>query len=236
MALWERLKSPPQQDGEADARFGRALEGLVGRLQRLPHPSLLDLGFTCGANIDFFVRLGCRVHVDDYTATLMSRPAAAPVEEKKASRPEPRKAGAKKKASRPRLPPVEHETGGFQAVLCWDIFDYLSQEETVLMAREVRRVTAPGGFLLGIFGPSRTGETRPPLRFRIKEAGRVQAEKVEGPLLRPHHLANRDINKLFPDFEIAQTVLLRNGSREMLLQKRAKRERRLGDPYVMALV
>jgi len=222
MALWERLKSPPQHAGEADARFGRALEGLVGRLQRLPHPSVLDLGFTCGTNIDFFVRLGCRVHVDDYTATLMSRPAPAPAEEKK--------------ASRPRLPPVEHETGGFQAVLCWDIFDYLSQEETVLMAREVRRVTAPGGLLLGIFGSSRTGETRAPLRFRIQEAGRVHAEKVEGPLLRPHHLANRDINKLFPDFEIAQTVLLRNGSREMLLQKRAKRERRLGDPYVMALI
>jgi hypothetical protein len=202
----------------------------------MPHPSLLDMGFTCGSNIDFFVRLGCRVHVDDYTATLMSRPVPAPVEERRTARPGPRKASAKKKVARPRLPPVEHETAGFQAVVCWDLFDYLSEEETILMAREVRRVTAPGGYLLAIFGPSRTGETRSPLRFRIQEVGRVHAEKIEGPLLRPHHLANRDINKLFPDFEIAQTVLLRNGSREMLLQKRAKRERRLGDPYVMALI
>jgi hypothetical protein len=234
MALWDRLKSPPPGGGDADVRFGRALEGLVGRLRRLPHPSLLDLGFTCGANIDFFVRLGCRVHVDDYTATLISRPA--PAQERKPARRAPGKTPARKKPPVPRLPPVEHESGEFQAVLCWDLFDYLSEEEAVLMAREVRRVTAPGGYLLGIFGPARTGETRPPLRFRIQEAGRVRAERIEGPLLRPHHLANRDINKLFPDFEIAQTVLLRNGSREMLLQKRVRRERRLGDPYVVALI
>ncbi len=243
MTWWQRERSTPTAAGlpGSSVRFGRSLEGLVTRLRRLPHPRLLDLGYTCGSNIDYFIRLGCKVHVDDYTATLLTRPRPAPpTEGRGASRDRrPARAAARSKPAAttpPAIPPVDHDTSAFQAVLCWDLFDYLAEPEALAVAGEIRRVTAPGGFVLALFGPARDAASRPPRRFRIRAAGHVEPEDVEGPRLRPHHLPNRDILRLFPDFDIAQTVLLKNGVREMLLEKRNGSERRLSEPQMVSLI
>lgn len=243
MTWWQREKSLPAAAGlpGSEVRFGRVLEGLVGHLRRLSHPRLLDLGYTCGSNIDYFIRLGCKVHVDDYTATLLSRPR--PVRSAGGGREgRARRAGAGHPKGRmatppsPAIPPVEHDTAAFEAVLCWDLFDYLSGEEAGKVAAEIRRVTAPGGFVLALFGPAPDAGARPPRRFRIRAAGRVESEDLDGPRLLPHHFPNRDILRLFPDFEIAQTVLLKNGIREMLLQKRNTSQRRLSEPQMVSLI
>jgi hypothetical protein len=242
MTWWQRMKSeaPTAGPSGSEVRFGRVLEGLVGRLQRLGHPCLLDLGYTCGSNIDYFIRLGCKVHVDDYTATLLSRPRPVPPPDggggkARRSSPGPTK-GKVAKVPPPAIPPVEHATAAFQAVLCWDLFDYLAAAEAQAVAAEIHRVTAPGGYVLALFGPARAVAARPPRRFRIRAPGRVEPEDVDGPRLLSHHFPNRDILRLFPEFDIAQTVLLKNGIREMLLQKRNTLERRLSEPQMVPLI
>jgi methyltransferase family protein len=215
MSLWERQKNPapvgtPAKD--AAVRFGRTIESLVTRLKRMTRPSLLDLGPTCGSTIEYFIRLGCRVQADDYIPGLLSRPvppSAAPATGRPSAAPRPSP-----------MPPVEHESGRFDAVLCWDLFDYLPAPEAEQVGREVRRVTAEGGYVLAFFGPRTETATVAPRRFRIGAAGDLAVEDVAGPRRAAHHLANRDVQRIFPDFEIAQTVLLKNGVREMLLQKR----------------
>ena len=98
MSLWDRLRSP---EGEArpstrEVRSSRALEGLKGRLKKFKHPQLLDMGYTTGANIDFFVKLGCRVHVDDYIETVIQKRPSPPPPEKKQVR---RTSGLRRKRS-----------------------------------------------------------------------------------------------------------------------------------------
>jgi hypothetical protein len=99
------------------------------------------------------------------------------------------------------------------------------------------RVLAPGGYLLGLFGASRENAPRSPRRFRIHGPGEVRVEEIAGHRILPHHLANRDITRIFPGYETVQTVLLKNGTREMLLQKRRTRsEGRLGEPRMVSPV
>ena len=116
MTWWQRLvsshPSPAGGSGE-DIHYGRSLKGLAARLKKLPHPRLLDLGHTCGPNIDFFVQLGCKVHVDDYATSLLERPQPAPAEtEAKATRKDQAKgfpAGKKKVAPAVHIPPVKYQ-------------------------------------------------------------------------------------------------------------------------------
>ena len=238
MTWWQKMvssQSVPEQD--EGMHYGRALKELTGRLKKLDHPRLLDLGLTCGANIDFFIRLGCKVHVDDYAASLMGRPQPAP-SQAKAAAPENSFSPRKKKPARTKvsIPPLDYEEGDFQAVLCWDLFDQLSGPEAVAVAAELNRVTDSGGFLLALFGPARDSERRRPRRFRILDDKSVRAESVKGPDFIPHHLPNRDITHLFGDYEVGHTVLLKDGTREMLLRKRRGVEKRLREPLMVSLV
>ena len=180
MTWWQRLvsshPSPAGGSGE-DIHYGRSLKGLAARLKKLPHPRLLDLGHTCGPNIDFFVQLGCKVHVDDYATSLLERPQPAPAEtEAKATRKDQAKgfpAGKKKVAPAVHIPPVEYAAGQFDAILCWDLFDYLTVAEATALAKEIDRVTAPGGSLLAV-SPAQMrwpGPLRGANLFRLTGAG-----------------------------------------------------------------
>lgn len=240
MTWWQKMvssQSAPAGQPSGDIHYGRVLEELTGRLKNAGHPRLLDLGSTCGANIEFFIRLGCKVHVDDYAASLMGRPQVAPAPEKAAAPVESFSSRKKRPASRKvNIPPVDYEDGAFQAVLCWDLFDYLSGPETVAMAAEINRVTACGGFLLALFGPARDRTRRRPRRFRILDQKSVRAELLPGPDYIPHHLPNREIAHLFADYEMGHTVLLKDGTREMLLRKRRGSESRLREPRMISII
>lgn len=244
MSFWERLRTLRGETGDAQAevRASRTLEWLKGRLKKMAHPRLLDMGYTTGANIDFFVRLGCKVHVDDYIATTLQRRADRPARRPDAGgshraplagrRRDRRSAGAK---PRVEIPPVEYETGQFDVVLCWDLFDYLSPEEAIQAGREIRRIISEGGYLLGYFGPRQEDAVRAPRRFRIRGDG-IEVQELEGPRVQPFHLANRDLQKIFPDFEVSQTILLRSGVREVLLRKKTSAGRRRSSPLLCTQV
>jgi hypothetical protein len=240
---WQRLVSShpsPVSGDEEDVRYGRSLKGLAARLKKKSHPRLLDLGHTCGANIDFFVQLGCKVHVDDYAGSLLERPPVVEDSEEEVSSPPPRGNGfparEKKAAPMVNIPPVEYESGQFDAILCWDLFDQLTSSEAAVLADEVNRVTAPGGLLLALFGPARNTAARSPRRFRIDGEQTITAQSLSGPQIVPQHLPNREIARLFKDFEIGQTVLLKNGTREMMLFKKERPRSRFHEPRMVSLV
>ncbi|MFQ5768630.1 MAG: class I SAM-dependent methyltransferase, partial [Acidobacteriota bacterium] len=175
----------------------------------------------------YFVQLGCEVHVDDYVANLLARSPGRPTSEIKPGRKhaKTRRIGptAQKDDPRPasRVPLRDHESGVFQAVLCWDLFDYVRHEDLRAIGQEISRVTAPGGFIFALFGPPVSGsEIRSPQRFRLRSDGLAEAKDVGRSKVRPLHLPNREIVKIFHQFDTARTVLLRNGTREMLFHKR----------------
>lgn len=239
MTWWQRLVSSRVQSDpvQLDIHYGRSLQELVRRLKKVEHPRLLDLGFTSGSNIDFFHRQGCKVHVDDFTSSLMNRPMIVRDDEENTTHQTRSTGEAKKAAPRPvNLPPLDYGDAQFDAILGWDLFDYLEEDEAAAMAAEIDRVTRPGGWLLALFGPARQEQPRQARRYHIEEENRVRGENVAGASIKIHHYANRDIARLFRKYEISHTVLLKDGTREILLKKHSRRPSGSGEPRMVNLV
>ncbi|HKQ97184.1 MAG TPA: hypothetical protein VJV75_04850, partial [Candidatus Polarisedimenticolia bacterium] len=60
-----------------------------------------------------------------------------------------------------------------------------------------------------------------PRRFRVLDETRFQVDPFSGRALPRHLYQNRDIEKMFTDLRIAELYFLKNGVREMMLEKRA---------------
>jgi len=189
-----------------------ALEEMTGRLARRERPDILDVGPLCDQNIQHFLSQGCRVFIEA-AEDLRRFPQRFPPrdEEQTAAEGEP--------PPPPRIV-LSYPDRHFDAVLLWDVMDYLPEEIAGPVGQEVRRISRDGA-LAYLFSDSRKGAPPEPLlRFRIQEGRSVAAEPMAGPLLARCHREIRDLLRLFPSFEVVRSTLLRSQLREVLLKLR----------------
>jgi SAM-dependent methyltransferase len=168
-----------------------------------PTAEVVDLGPIVGANVAFLgERIGCKIHVEDLYADL-DRHASHGALDRFAEFLERRFA----------LP-----DGSADAVLCWDIFDYLAPAAASVLAGELIRVLRPGGTLLGFFsggGPDDGCYTK----YVIEEDWRLRLRSYAAACHRERVLQNREITNLFAGLELFGSVLLKSGVREVLFCK-----------------
>jgi len=165
---------------------------------------LVDLGPVIGANISFLgERIDCKIHVEDLFADLDRHARQGALD---------------------RLP--EFLGGRFalldasvDAVLCWEIFDYLDAAAAGVLAGELRRVLRPGGALLGFFGAGGPDEMRY-TKYVIEDESHLRSSFYAA-ACRRRVLQNRDINNLFAGLELFDSVLRKSGVREVLFRKPA---------------
>ena len=110
----------------------------------------------------------------------------------------------------------------FDAVLAWDYLDFLGPGEARDFSRDLQRIVKPGGIVMAYF-TSREGERREPhRRFRILGADRIEWAPLGVSRSLRHVYQNRDIERMFEGFRTHFAVVMQNGSREILLEKRAE--------------
>jgi SAM-dependent methyltransferase len=109
----------------------------------------------------------------------------------------------------------------FDAIVAWDIFNYYDQEAARLVAAEVRRILRPGGLVLAYFHARRLDQPESPGRYRILDERSVARDPLGGPLMRRTVYQNRDIEKMFTGLRIVELYFLKNGVREILMEKKA---------------
>jgi hypothetical protein len=166
---------------------------------------VLDLGPAIGSNIAFLgERIGCRIHVKDLYAAL-ERHAQ---EDALARFPEFLDACLRDYAA---------ET--IDAVLCWDIFDYLTPPAADVLARTLIQALRPGGALLAFFAGGPTTEMSY-TRYVIEDEGHLRYRVAPAACGRQRLLQNREIPGLFPGLNLTDSVLLKSGLREVLFRKR----------------
>jgi hypothetical protein len=164
---------------------------------------LVDLGPVIGANVAFLgERVGCKIHVEDLYADLDRHADADALD---------------------RLPEflerrLDLLDASVDAVLCWDIFDYLAPEAAQVLAREVIRMLRPGGALLGFFGGGGCDD-RCYTKYVIEDEAHLRCRSYAGTSRRGTVLQNRDIASLFAPLEMFASVLLKSGVREVLFRK-----------------
>jgi SAM-dependent methyltransferase len=179
--------------------FSRALAGQEGL-------RILDLGPTSAVNITRLTELGHKVYTED-VLTSSGDPALIHATENG----KPMYDVARFLAENLTL-----EKELLDAVLCWDIPDYMPEAFVKPMVERFHSVMKPGGILLAFFHTRDAGPDAPCYRYHL--TGNDMLDLQPGPRFRLQRIFNnRHIENLFRDFASLKFFLARDNVREVLV-------------------
>lgn len=169
--------------------------------------TILDLGPTSPANIQYITELGHRVYNEDVISASHEKGLLVPGEK------EGEKVIDVDKFLRDAL---SQEPETFDAVLLWDVCDYLPETLVKPFIERIHRVTKPKGLLLGFFHTKDAGPNAPYYRYHMKDTQTLELQ--EGPHFPLQRVFNnRHIENLFHDYANIKFFLGKENVREVLI-------------------
>lgn len=196
-------------------RPSNSLKDFLWHLGGSNHGRLLDLGPVWQSTVSFFIERGFRVYTEDlltgwknYSQEEAERQRGLPADADRITRAE--------MAARFLEESLKFDPGTFDAVLAWDLLDYLEDDMMRRTADRIRSLLREGGVVLGVFHSHRPDQFR---RYRVVEEGTL--ELVPAPSVFPFArvFQNREILDLFSHFHTSKTYLGRDQLREALFVK-----------------
>jgi SAM-dependent methyltransferase len=112
------------------------------------------------------------------------------------------------------------DDASFDAIVAWDVIDFYDPESARRVAAEIRRILKPGGLMLSFFHARRATAPTRPRRYRIVDENHFTREETAFTPMPRQVYQNRDIEKMFTGLKIIEQYYLRNGLREILMEKR----------------
>lgn len=180
--------------------YPKFLSALAGR-ERL---TIIDVGPAVGSNIEFFAeRAACKIFVEDLYAEL----------ERHA------REGTRAELATMLPAKIKQPDASVDAVLCWDIFDFLEKPAAQAFARELVRVLRPGGALFGFFANA-AGEQTHYTKFVISDGSHFRHRTTPATPVPRQVLQNRDIIRMFDGLLVSDSYLLLTHTREIVFRKR----------------
>ncbi len=168
---------------------------------------VLDLGSTSFSNINFITGLGHKAYNEDVLAAALASNLVI--------------AGAGEGSTtvdveRFLAEDLQYEPETFDAVLLWDLCDYLPEPLVKPVVERIYRITKPRGALLAFFHTRDAGSEAPYCRFHIKDENVLELQP--GPQLKLQRaFQNRHVESLFHDFNSIKFFLGKENIREVLL-------------------
>jgi SAM-dependent methyltransferase len=228
-----KLFRGPSGGAEAEAappvqKLTRRSSGLgeLGRLWESEEPlCILDLGSTSPTNIRFFTERGHKIYSEDLLVA-STDPGLATKDEDGNAILDSRKFLAEN---------VVYPAAHFDAVLCWNLADYLDESLVRPVMGRFWSVLKPGGVLLAFFHTKDAGPDSPCYRFHIVGKDSLEMQRIvlkrearRGPTGAVHTAIadgfrlqrvfnNRHIETLFRDFASIKFFLARDNVREVLV-------------------
>lgn len=208
----------PGRAGEAPSgRFSNGLKEFLWQIEDIGRGSLLDLGAVSQATVTYFIERNFKVYTEDLLAAWgafleqdsergVSLPGGT---EQPDTSPAPR-------ADRFLASNLRYPVDSFDAVLLWDVLDYMDREAAQRFLPRITSLVRDGGAVLAIF------HTRPPeqfQRYRVLDAHNLELVPVPT-LVQPRHVyQNREIQELFEKFRTSKTFVGRDQLREGVFVK-----------------
>lgn len=168
--------------------------------------SVLDLGPTSSANITFLTGFGGRVHNEDVLRSSQDK-AYWVRREDNSEALDPEKFFAENLA---------YGEKQFDAVLCWDIPDFMPEILVKPMVERIHKIMKPGGILLAFFHTKDAGPDSPYSRYCIVDREVLDLD-VRPDFRLQRVFNNRHIENLFKDFSSLKFFLARDNIREVLV-------------------
>lgn len=196
---------PGVPGGEDATATSTVFPKFLTAVARLERPVLLDLGPVTGTNIEFFGgRLACKVHIEDLFREIES----AARSNSRASL----QAGLLKR--------LGHGPESVDGILCWDVFDYLDRPTGLALAGHLQTLLRRGGALYGFFGTTAI-DLRSYTRYIVDKENKFRLRPYPATHTKRSVLVTRDINNMFDRLVLADSVLLKSGTRETLFRRPA---------------
>lgn len=217
MLKWMRGISGRTAEGDREVRprskrHSTALKELNRTLAREENISILDLGATSAANISLFTGRGMKVCTEDLIfASTESDLQITDFD-----------GNPTYDVDRFLKDNLAYDVRTFDAVLFWDIADYLPEPLVKPVIERICSLMKPGGYLLAFFHTKDAGPDSPYSRYHLagEDVLDVQPISRKGSggyykLLRVFN--NRHIENLFRDFASLKFFLARDNMREVLI-------------------
>jgi SAM-dependent methyltransferase len=171
---------------------------------------VLDLGPTSPDNIKHITERGHRIYnediLDEATRADLKVPSTEPGKENQMVVDVPRYLAEN----------LRHEREQFDAVMAWDIPDYLPEEVVKPTIERIHTIMKPGGILLAFFHTRDAGPEAPYFRYHIGNPETLELQR--GPQFRLQRVFNnRHIENLFRDYASIKFFLGRDNIREVLV-------------------
>jgi hypothetical protein len=218
-ALAVATGAAPATSGVApkDGRQSNGLKEFLWQLDGIGHGHLLDLGPARQTTITFFIDRGFKVYTEDMLATWQY----FLVEEEQRTKKLP--AGAdrsgltpEERAKRFLETTMLYPQDTFDAVLLWDILDYLDTDLMTRLAARITSLVRDGGVVFAIF------HTRKPTvfhRYRVLDAQNLELIPASCPFQPQRVFQNREISNLFCRYRSSKMFVGRDQLREGLFVK-----------------
>jgi hypothetical protein len=204
----------------AAAKTGRQSNGLkefLWQLDGIGHGHLLDLGPARQTTITFFIERGFKVYTEDLLATWQyfledeeqRNKKLAPGADRSHLTPEAR-------ANRFLETTMLYPDDTFDAVLMWDILDYLDNDLMAKLAARITSLVRDGGVVFAMF------HTRKPIlfhRYRVLDAQNLELIPATCPFQPQRVFQNREISNLFGRYRSSKMFVGRDQLREGLFVK-----------------
>ena len=213
--------SPGQQSGTL--RKSTGLGEFTRALGKSEDLCILDLGPTSAPNIRHFTGLGYKVYSEDLLLASLDQSLRITGEDGKPA------LDAKRFLSEN----LTQQPGSFDAILCWDMADYMEESLVKPVIGRFWSVLKPGGVLLAFFHTKDAGPDAPYYRYHLKGADTLELQRMplpqpEGNSSKPSGadnnglrlqrvFNNRHIENLFRDFGSIKFFLARDNVREVLV-------------------
>lgn len=198
-------------------RVSNGLKEFLWNLDGLGRGTLLDLGPAWQTTLSFFIERGFRVSSEDF---LRGWKAFLTEEERRLREDsgacETMDMTAKGRAERFLADNLQYSRSSFDAVLLWDLLDYLEPMLVKQMVANLTELLRPGGVILAMFHSKKPEGFQ---RYRVADSNTLQV--IATPIICPAQRVyqNREIQDLFSRYRTMKSFVGRDQLRETLFIK-----------------
>jgi hypothetical protein len=200
-------------------RVSNGLKELLWNLDGLGRGTLLDLGPAWQTTLSFFIERGFRVSSEDLLRAWKEflaeeegrlREAAGPAAEHTLD------VTPSARATRFLESNLQYPSSSFDAVLLWDVLDYLEPLVSKQMVANLTELLRPGGVVFAMFHSKKPEGFQ---RYRVVDSTTLQV--ISSPVLCPAQRVyqNREIQDLFSRYRTMKSFVGRDQLRESLFIK-----------------
>jgi SAM-dependent methyltransferase len=201
-------------------RFSNGLKEFLWQLEGLRRGSLLDAGPPWQDTLNFFIERGFKVYTEDLLISWVEfqREEEQRLKLSAASGGSSPTIDASPSARAERFLasnlPYERET--FDAILLWDVLDYLDREAAARVVSQLTKMVRSGGVMLAVFHMRLPEQLH---RYRVLDGQNLELVPAP-PIAQPHQIfQNREIQDLFQGFRSSKFFVGRDQLREGVFTK-----------------